>query len=156
MEQKDNDFNNIIFTPQVGFGKILFSFSKEEDVLKVLDTSHEREIYAFNDNEYVIYLDYLDINISVSLYFENKVFDHLSIHTPDAILDNFQFSRHSQSEILTYIKEYHSIYKLDFAKKEEYDKDVDETCFTFDNIGLTIWFDGKGISDICVYKSDFE
>lgn len=156
MEEKDKDLNNIIFTPQIGFGKILFSFNKEEDILNVLDTPYEREIYIFNDNEYVIHLDYWDINISVSLYFEDRIFDYLSIHTQDAILDNFQFSRHNQSEILTYIKEYHSVYKLDFVEKKEYDKDVDETCFTYDNVGLTIWFDGNGISGICVQKTDFE
>lgn len=156
MEEKDKDLNNIIFTPQIGFGKILFSFNKEEDILNVLDTPYEREIYIFNDNEYVIHLDYWDINISVSLYFEDRIFDYLSIHTQDAILDNFQFSRHNQSEILTYIKEYHSVYKLDFVEKKEYDKDVEETCFTYDNVGLTIWFDGNGISGICVQKTDFE
>ena len=57
MEEKDKDID-FNFTPQVGLGRILFFFSKEEEVSAVLGNSAERSIGIFSDNEYVIHLDY--------------------------------------------------------------------------------------------------
>jgi hypothetical protein len=152
MEEKDKDIN-IVFKPQIGFGEVLFSFNKEEDVLKILGTSAERSVDIFNDEEYAIYLDYWNLDISVSLYFENNRFDYLSIHTQDVILDGFCFSLHNQTEILSFIKEYHNVYKLDFVEKIEDIESVEEICYTYDTIGLTIWFDKIGISGICVQNT---
>ena len=149
---KDIDFN---FTPQKGVGKILFSFN-EKDVLKILGTPTERSVDVFFDNEYAIYLDYYnsyDSHLSVNLYFENNILDYLSIYTNDIILDNFQFSLYHQDEILSFIKKYHDVHKLDFVEKEEYNKNTKEIFYDYDNIGLAIWFDKSGISGICVQKT---
>ncbi|GAB6120958.1 hypothetical protein [Dysgonomonas termitidis] len=152
MEEKDKD-NIFIFKPQIGLGKVLFSFNKEEDILKILGTSAERSIDIFSKEEFAIYLDYWNLSIFVSLYFENSFFDRLSIHTQNIILDNFCFSHHNQSEILSFIREYHNTYKLDFIEKIEFDKNTEETWYFYENLGLTIWFDKNGISDICVQKT---
>lgn len=141
------------FTPQIGLGKILFSCNKEEDILERLGGIVERNIDFFDKNEYVIHLDYLDLAISVNLYFESGIFDRLSIHTQDVILDDFQFSHHIKNEILLFIAEYHNRHKLLFDIKVEIIEDVRETCYIYDTVGLTIWFDEKQrISDICVEK----
>lgn len=152
MEEKDKD-NKLIFKPQVGLGEILFSFNREKEVLEVLGDSAERSIDVFSDNGYVIHLDYWNLSIFVNLYFENRFFDRLSIHTQDIILENFRFSHYKQSEILSFIKEYHNAYKLDFIEKVESDEDIEEIWYFYENLGLTIWFDKNGISDICVQKT---
>lgn len=153
MEEKDRDNNLFIFRPQIGLGDVLFSFDKEDEVSKILGDSAERSIDTFNDNEYVIHLDYWNLDVFISLYFENKVFDRLSIHTQDVILNGFRFSLHNQTEILSFIKEYHNTHKLDFIEIIEDMESVEEICYTYDTIGLTIWFDENGISDICVQKT---
>ena len=77
MELEDKDIN-IIFRPQIGLGKILFSF-QEEDIIALLDIPEERNIDNFNDSEYALYLEYWNLNISPSIYYENDKFNYLSI-----------------------------------------------------------------------------
>lgn len=152
MEEKDKDIN-IVFKPQIGFGDVLFSFNKEEEVLKILGAFSERNVDIFDDIEYAIHLDYWNLDMSVSLYFENNKFDYLSIHTRNIILDGFRFSLHNQIEILSFIKKYHNVHKLDFIEKIENIETVNEICYTYNTIGLTIWFDKIGISGISVWKT---
>ena len=94
------------------------------------------------------------MSISVNLYFEENKFDYLSIHAQNIILENFGFTAHDQNEILSFIKEYHNIYKLDFIEKIESDEDIEETWYFYEKLGLTIWFDKNGISDICLQKTE--
>jgi hypothetical protein len=54
MESKDKDIN-IVYTPQIGLGRILFSF-QENDIVKVLEIPDERVVDIFDSSEYVIYL----------------------------------------------------------------------------------------------------
>jgi hypothetical protein len=131
----------------------LFSFNREEKISEILGNSAERSVDIFSDNEYIIHLDYWNWNISVNLYFEENKFDYLSIHTQNIILENFCFSCHNQIEILSFIKEYHNFHELDFIEKIESDEGVEETWYFYENLGLTIWFDKNGISDICVQKT---
>jgi hypothetical protein len=151
MESKDKDIN-IVYTPQIGLGRILFSF-QENDIVKVLGTPDEREVDIFDSSEYAIYLYYYKIKIYPSLYFENSNFDYLSIFTSDLILDNVKFSTLKKREILKFIKNYHEIYNIRFLMKKEYDEKVNEHYYSYRNIGLSIWFEGDLISDICVQKS---
>jgi hypothetical protein len=150
MEEKDKDIN-IVFRPQVGFGKILFSFNEEKEILNVLGTFTERSIDIFNEDEYAIYLDYW--NISISLYYEYSKFDYLSIHTQDIVLEEFRFSEHEKRDILSFIKKYHDKHHLGFVEDIDYNKNTKEICYYYRNIGLTIWFDKNGISGINVQKS---
>lgn len=152
MEEQDKDID-LTFIPQVGFGEILFSFN-EDQVLHILGDSAERNIDYFNTNEYALYLDYWDYNIFISLHFENSTLERLSIHTQNIILDDFCFSHHNQSEILSFIRRYHYTHNLNFTETVEFNEEVKETCYIYNRIGLTIWFDENGISDICLQKTE--
>jgi hypothetical protein len=153
MESKDKDIN-IIFKPQISLGYISFSFL-ENDIVEALGTPDEREIDAFNSSEYAIYLYYYNKKVYPSLYFENGNFDYLSINTDDIILDDVKFSTLTKNEILKFIKDYHCKNKLQYLCKYEYEEDVSEEYYYFENIGLTIWFEEDSISDICVHKTGY-
>jgi hypothetical protein len=152
MESKGKDIDNIIFKPQIGLGRILFSF-QENDIVKVLGTPDERKVDIFDSSEYAIYLYYYKIKIHPSLYFENNNFDYLSIFTSDIIVDNVKFSTLKKREVLKFIQDYHKINNIRFLMKKEYDEKVNEYFYDYRNIGLSIWFEGDSISDICVQKS---
>jgi len=150
MELEDKDIN-IIFKPQIGLGKILFSF-QEEDIITLLGIPEEKEIDVFNDLEYAIHLYYHRFKIYPSIYYENNKFDYLSISTEDLILDNIKFSTLKKKEILKFIEDYHKSHEIVFSMEKEYDKIVNEYFYNYENIGLSIWFEDSLISDICVQK----
>ncbi|MDR0874463.1 MAG: hypothetical protein LBN27_13535 [Prevotellaceae bacterium] len=150
MEEQDKDIN-IIFKPQIGLGDILFSF-QENDIVKILGNPDEREIDVFNSSEYAINLYYYKINIHPSIYYENGEFDYSSISTEDIILDNVKFSSLTKDEIVKFIDDYHNKHGLQYLCKYEYEEDVNEECYFFENIGFTIWFEENTISDICVQR----
>lgn len=151
MEEKDNDIN-IIFRPQIGLGKILFSF-QEEDIITLLGVPEEREIDIFNDMEYAVRLFYYRLKIYLSAYYENNKFDYLSASTNDLILDNVKFSTLKKREILKFIENYHNVHKITFLMEKEYHKEVNEYYYHYESIGLSIWFENSLISDICVQKA---
>jgi len=143
---------DLIFTPQVGLGKIMFSFD-QVNIESILGTPEEKNAETFSENEYVLRLYYKKFRLAFSIYFENEKFDYLSIFTNDIILDGFCFSKHKMKKILSFIKQYHEKNGIFFLEKRIYDEDTEETYFIYDNIGLTIWFYKKEISDICVQKT---
>ena len=151
MELEDKDIN-IIFRPQIGLGKILFSF-QEEDIIAILGIPEERNIDNFNDYEYVIRLRYEKLKMYPSIYYENNKFDYLSIFTDDLILDNVKFSTLKKKEILKFIKNYHEIHGISFGMEKEYEKKVNEYFYDYKNIGLSLWFEDGLITNICVEKS---
>jgi hypothetical protein len=143
---------NIIFKPQVGLGNILFSF-QEREIINVLGIPDKKEIDNLTDTGYAIYLYYNQQGISPSIYYENEAFESLHISTDDLILNNVKFSTLTKDEIVKCIEDYHCKNKLQYLCKYIYEKEVNEDYYYFKNIGLTIWFEGDLISDICVQKS---
>jgi hypothetical protein len=59
----------------------------------------------------------------------------------------------TKNEILKFIEEYHYKNKLQYLYKYAYEEDVNEKYYSFENLGLSIWFEEDSISDICVYKT---
>jgi hypothetical protein len=140
---------DITFKPQVGFGKILFSF-QEDDIIKVLGQPDEKFIDTFDENEYSVHLDYEKLGIYTGIYYENGKFDYLSIFSEDIILDDVRFSTLTKSKIISFLKEYHVKNNIKLKYEYQYDKDVNEENYFYENIGLTIWFENNKISNICV------
>jgi hypothetical protein len=145
--------NNITFYPPKRIGRLLFTYH-EKDIVNVLGKPDKRTIDMFNDNEYAIYLYYNRMGLSPTLYFENNRFDYLSVHLKDIILENVKFSTLDKNSTLVFLENYHITHKINYVRKQSYDKDVNEECYEFENIGLTIWYERGCISDICVQKSN--
>lgn len=108
--------NNIIFIPQIGLGKIL-------------GIADQTELEYLDKKEYSLTLYYWKLGLTYSIYYENEIFDYLSINTSDIILDNFIFSSLNKSSILYFIEEYHENHKLVLDKKIEYNKITNETLY---------------------------
>ena len=148
MESKDN---NLFFYPGIKLGKLSLSF-QEKDIIKILGNPEEQNIDRFNDFEYAVHLYYWDLGIYPSIYYKNESFEYLHIHSGDIILDNVKFSTLKKSEVLSLIKNYHFKNKLQYSCEDAYDEDVDEECYYFEKIGLTIWFEKDLMSNVCVQR----
>lgn len=146
MQIHQQDINNIVFFPNIGMGKVKFTYS-EKDVINIFG----KPLYKKTDYDanFVNY-DYNLFNVNISLFFqyEEQKFDYLSIHTNKLIIGEKEISLLSQTELKEHLLEYHNNMNIDFAI--EVTKDEIEECFEFCNIGLTIWYEEDIISDICI------
>lgn len=149
--QKQEIDDNLIFYPQVKLGKIYFSY-QEKDIIEVLGKpSLKEKDDDYSDNSYVIRLVYSKLNISFFLHFEEYKFNYLSIHTDDLIIDKVKLSLFlSKIKLIKYIEMYCE--KNGITRQCSKTKSINEECYTFNKLGLTIWFEQGEISDICVQK----
>lgn len=147
----ENKNVDITFYPFRGLGQILFS-SKEKDVVKLLGDPDEKEDIVDDESKVVLYYYNTDPAIDCLFHYENKQFDHLSIFTQNIVLDGFDIASASKDVVFDFIKEYHKKNNIEFKSEISRAEDVNEDYFQFDNIGLTIWYDGEFVSEICIRK----
>lgn len=149
------------FKPFQGLGKISFS-SDENDIVSILGKPQEREIYYYNtpaENDEGLDISSEPIQYTVNLYYssfaifigyEDNRFQGTSIHLNDLILDGHRFSEMYKEDVLDFLVNYHSKNKLRFICQTSYAENTDEECYEYDNLGLTIWYVGNTISNVCV------
>lgn len=139
---------NLVFHPQVGLGKIDFSFN-EKDIITLLGEPEDQDIDSdLGANCYSITLWYFSLGISPKVYYENNELDYLSISSDDLLIENTLFSTLSKSRLLFFIKSYCKRNNFNSTYKKTVD-DIRE-CYYFEGIGLTIWFEKGKISNIIV------
>lgn len=152
---------NILFTPFAGIGKISF-MSEEKDIISALGEPEHREIYYYNSPsetngeqfvptepiQYSVNLYYS--NIAVFIGYQDERFQGTSVHLDDLILDGQRFSEVYKEDVLDLLENYHNKNKLRFICQTSYTESTNEECYEYDNIGLTIWYAGNDITNICV------
>jgi hypothetical protein len=142
---------DVTFHPFKGLGQIMFT-SKEDDVIKLLGNPEEMEDIVDEDSKVVLYYYNTKPSIDCLFHYEKNQFDHLSIFTQNVILDGFDVASASKDMVFDYIKEYHKKNEIDFISEVSHAVDVDEDYYQFDNIGLTIWYAGEFVSEICIQQ----
>lgn len=152
---------DITFHPHKKLGKLGFSF-REEDVLTVLGWPSEREIYYYNTPisedekktispepiQYSINMFYPHMAVFIG-YADNK-FQGTTIHIDDLILDGHRLSEMYKEDVLDLLENYHYKNGITFQCQTSYAESLNEECYEYDNLGLTLWYVKDGISDICV------
>ena len=141
--------SNSNFYPNVGLGDLLFKYDQNE-VLSILGLPEEKEIDQVNDSDYTVRFFYKALGYSFHFHYEDNAFNYSSIHSKRIILDNEDFSMITKERIIGVIKDYYLKKDLVYDEKYSFDESVNEETYSFDNIGLTIWFENNRISDICV------
>jgi len=147
-----NNDVNIIFHPNIGLGKIQFFF-QEKEIIDVLGIPDKREIDIQDTNDYVLRLFYIISDLSFYLHYEDNKFIYMSIHLNDVILEELKLTLLSERIVIDYIKDYHEKNHYIFLLEESFNSEMKETCYYFESIGLTIWYEDGSISDICVQNS---
>lgn len=142
---------DITFYPFEGLGQVLFS-SKEKDVIGLLGDPDEKEDIVDEESKVVLYYYNTDPCIDCLFHYEKGHFDHLSIFTQNVILDGFDIASATKDMVFDFVKEYHDKNNIEFKSEISRAEDVNEDYFQFDNIGLTIWYDGEFVSEICIQK----
>lgn len=160
MDDRYKDID-ITFHPNEKVGKVRFSF-KEEDVVTVLGSPSEREIFYYNtpiseDEKKTISPD--PIQYSVNLFYPEYAifvgyaddkFQGTSVHIDDLILDGQQLSKMYKEDVIDFIENYHQKNNIPLQCQVSYAESVNEECYEYDNLGLTLWYINESISDICV------
>jgi hypothetical protein len=145
---KPIDINSMkTFFPNKGMGKILFT-STEEEIIAVLGKPETREVIEEGDGFHSVELYFDQHDISVFLHFDGKKFEYMSIHSNNLLFNGIDFSKENKTTIVKNIEAYYSANKIKMDLAIE--KDLPEYIYTYDNIGLTIWFEKEEIVDISV------
>lgn len=140
---------DITFYPFKGIGQVLFT-SQEKDVLNLLGEPFRKEEIIDDECRVVIYYYDSDPHIDCLFHYENDAFGHLSVFTANIVLDGFDFASAAKDKLVDFIKEYHKKHGIEFKFEVSRAEDVNEDYFQFDNLGLTIWYSGEYVSEICV------
>ncbi|MFV0531072.1 MAG: hypothetical protein ACK5MD_06500 [Flavobacteriales bacterium] len=138
--------DDLIFKPNIGIGKIRF-IHNTSDIISLYGRAEEMDIH--NETECVAYEYFSNITrLSVFFHYDNGKLDYTSIHTEKLIVNNVEISNMNREELLSHIKDFHKSLNVEYQEQFE-DNDLDIS-HSFDNIGLTVWFEDNKISDICV------
>lgn len=135
------------FIPNKGMGKISFT-STEEEIVAILGKPETREVIEEGDGFHSVELYFDQHDISVFLHFDGKDFEYLSIHSNNLLFNGIDFSKENKTTIVENIEAYYSANKIKMDLVIE--KDLPEYVYTYDNIGLTLWFENEEIVDISV------
>lgn len=141
--------NNNNFYPNIGFGNILFKQSQDE-ISSILGLPQEKEIDQVNDSDYTVIYLYTVLGYSLHFHYENNILEYFSIHLKRIIFNGEDLSTITKGRIIEVIKNYYLREQLTYDGSHSFDKDMDEEIYSFDAIGLTIWFEKNQISDICI------
>ncbi len=135
------------FFPTKGMGEVLFT-STEEEIIDILGKPESREINDEGDgfNSIELYFDQHDI--SIFLHFDGKIFEYMSIHSNNLLFNEIDFSKENKTTIIDNIEAYYKENKIEIDLQIE--KDLPEYIYTYNAIGLTIWFEKEEIVDISV------
>ena len=142
---------DLTFYPFKGLGQILFS-SEEDDVLRLLGEPDEKEDIIDEDSKVILYYYNQPPTVDCLFHYEKGKFDHLSIFTQDILLDGFDIASATKDLMFDFVKDYHKRNNIHFISEVSRAEDVDEDYYQFDNLGLTIWYAGEFVSEICVQK----
>jgi len=135
------------FVPNKGMGKISFT-STEEEIVAILGKPETREVIEEGDGFHSVELYFDQLDISVFLHYDGKDFEYLSIHSNNLLFNGIDFSKENKTTIVDNIEAYYAANKIKMDLAIE--KDLPEYVYTYDNIGLTIWFENEAIVDISV------
>jgi hypothetical protein len=135
------------FVPNKGMGKISFT-STEEEIVTILGKPETREVIEEGDGFHSVELYFDQQDISVFLHYDGKDFEYLSIHSNNLLFNGIDFSKENKTTIVDNIEAYYAANKIKMDLAIE--KDLPEYVYTYDNIGLTIWFENEAIVDISV------
>mgnify|MGYP000353270007 CR=1 FL=1 len=155
MEEVQKDTKNIIMDYKFYIGKgldnIMFYY-KEKDVLKVLGNPTEVETQYDNykdgtTGKVVIYY-YNNRNLSISFNYYGGEQESIRIYTDKIIFKGYDLYKKNKEEIINLICNISNI-----SKNKAYEKFLFGECqYNFDDIGLTLWFKGKKLIDVCINK----
>ncbi len=135
------------FVPNKGMGNISFT-STEEEIVAILGKPETREVIDEGDGFHSVELYFDQQDISVFLHYDGKDFEYLSIHSNNLLFNGIDFRKENKTTIVDNIEAYYAANKIKMDLKIE--KDLPEYVYTYDNIGLTIWFENEEIVDISV------
>ena len=135
------------FVPNKGMGNISFT-STEEEIVAILGKPETREVIDEGDGFHSVELYFDQQDISLFLHYDGKDFEYLSIHSNNLLFNGIDFRKENKTTIVDNIEAYYAANKIKMDLKIE--KDLPEYVYTYDNIGLTIWFENEEIVDISV------
>jgi hypothetical protein len=141
-----------VFVPNRGMGMFKFDLN-ENELINILDSNDIP--YKKEQKEGVVeyFLEGGIHSVNIFFHYENSNIDYLSIHTSDLLLDDISIGNVSgYDELMEVIQEYHNKKGIEF--KYTTSDMVDELFVDFENIGLSVWFEDKKVSDICVMPTE--
>ena len=147
-----NQHEFITFIPTKGVGKIAFTFD-EDKIIETLGDADEIDEEVISQSESDVSISYYDLGLDFFIEYidDDRI---LSIHSDDIILDGTNLSSLDKDGVFDLLKKYHQKNNLEFLHEQMFDEESEEEINFFDNIGLTIWYEGKEISDICCQSPD--
>ncbi len=143
-----------------GLGYICFT-DKEKDIQKKLGIPDRTDTELFDDNsegitDKTVYYDYFDFGIRLKFNYFNGKFDGLTISAEKVVYNNSDLFAVSLDEIMELMKQIHDELKVEFqCDTESYQlSDTNESCYDFDQIGITLWFTDYKLNDVYLYKPE--
>lgn len=144
----------------IGLGNIYFT-DKEKDIQKKLGTPDRTDTELFDDNsksitDKTVYYDYFNIGIRLKFNYFNGKFDGLTISSEKVLYNNRDLFAVSFDEIMELMKQIHEEMQVAFqCDIENYQlSENNESCYNFDQIGVTLWFTDNKLNDFYFYKPE--
>lgn len=149
--QAEDEFD-LNFIPNVGVGDLLFEMS-EKELLELLamkgNINFERQVYNNGeDDKSISYRFKLNMNTITVFFNYEEENNYVSIHMNNMEINEIGLSTMNINKLRFYLKEFHKSLHLEYVEKFE-DNKVDVS-YSFDKIGLTVWFEDEEVSDICI------
>jgi hypothetical protein len=131
-----------------------FTPSQVKVVLGEPDSVEKHYYSETNKGEYDEILYYEKGILRIIFSYENFAFSDLSIITECMFINEVDIFSLSKSEVLALFSRMSGL-STDKAFKETVKIDeVDCDCFKFKDIGLTLWFEGDSLDEICLFNRD--
>ncbi len=141
-----------------GLGRLNFN-ATEQDVINWLGVPEKTEKDLPGTVDYF----YNNKGIHITFfYFENDhktgkpLLDDLQIRSDKVIYNGKNLYELQKTELLNLVKQIHkqqnAKYEFDYELHELDEDDHEE--YSFDNIGLRLWFDREKLDDVCIYKPE--
>ncbi len=141
------------FIPNIGVESLSFDMS-EKDLLIFLmiknNIAFEKQEYDDGEGDKSIsYRFELNMNfITVFFHKEKEEDSYVSIHMDNLKVNKKELSTMNVEQLRLHLIEFHKLSNIKYQEKFE-DNDLDIS-YSFNNIGLTVWFEDGAVSGICI------
>jgi len=131
----------------------------QKRVKQIFGKPENTELFEFNNNynnsknkEHSKSFLYKNGKIRIVFYYSNKKCKGLNIYTKELIVDNISVFNLKKRQILKLINQ-HSKIDLETARIDSHiHAGIKFESFEFKDLGLTFWFEGTTLDEVCVFK----
>lgn len=135
-------------------GDLRFDYTEQEVVAllgKPDDIEHESD-HKHKGSEYVTYY-YFGYGLAVSFHKQQKSNEGMSVFSENVMLKGHNLYELKRKDILNLVEQVYKEEGLEqyFSLTQQSQTNEDTERLVFEELGVTLWFDGDMLDDVCVY-----